>query len=195
MTHDMIVRDAIGNFKANYAEAIALAETLTLQPIFDLQFLTPEITPAWISQQLQQLRTGYPAAEKEKCSLYVFTVQSAHSGAELFDAMRASHEQRGANQKRNVSAINLAHAGSRVMYVGRSFKPRARMKQHLEASVGGTYAMHLGQWATGMPVAIDLRVYDVVEYRPEPAMETAMSILETGMWNHLRPLLGRRGDK
>lgn len=196
MPHQNIVVDAIDSYKQTLDEAIATAQTLTLEPIFALRFNTSMISPEWITTELKDLRTGYAKADKRKCVIYVFTLAEKVASDTIFsNVSRVKEEQNASGKKKNLCTINSEFSGSTTLYVGRSFTTKSRISQHLNSSDGGTYAMHLAQWAKPLMLELDLTIYDVPQYRDTARLERAMNVLETGLWDRLKPLLGRRGDK
>lgn len=196
MPHQRIVGDAIASYKQTLNEAIAAAQTMTLQPIFELRFNTSMISKEWIATKLEGLRTGQAQADKRKCAIYTFTlVETVASDAIFSNVSRVKEERNASDKKKNLCTINSEFSESTTLYVGRSFTPRSRIRDHLNSSEGGTYAMHLEQWAKPLELEVELQVYDVPQYRDTVGLERAMNVLETGLWDHLKPLLGRRGDK
>ncbi|MFY3199021.1 hypothetical protein ACOTEQ_03910 [Achromobacter xylosoxidans] len=196
MPHNKIVSDAINSYQETLSEAITIARTLTLEPFFELSFNTSVISNEWTESKLQDLRTGYALPDKRKCVLYIFKLDNPEqSRIVLSEIERAKGEQGTDDGKKNLCTFNPQFDGSETLYVGRSFTPRSRISQHLVSSKSGTYAMHLEEWAKPLALTINLTVYDVPEYSDKVEVERAMSVLETGVWDHLRPLLGRRGDR
>ena len=196
MPHRDIVQRAIGSYKETIDEAISFATTFTLDPLLSLTFNTDTIGSESLLSRVRGLRTGNKKTDARKCAIYVFSMASTTPAERIFDALSSANEQRKADgKKKNLCAVNRDFAGSPTLYVGRSFKPRDRISQHLAASDTATYAMHLDQWAKPLALEIDLHVYDVPQFEDNPTLERAMNVVETGLWDHLRPLLGRRGDK
>lgn len=199
MQHKKIVLDAIDSYKQTFDGAITAAQTLTLEPIFEMHFNTAIISKEWIKATLKDLRTGYSKADKRKCVIYIFTMAEEDlidSANTIFsNVSRVKEEQNVNGKKKNLCTINREFSNSTTLYVGRSFTPKSRVSQHLGSSDGGTYAMHLEQWAKPLALELDLKIYDVPQYEDTVMLERAMNVLETGLWDHLKPLLGRRGDK
>ncbi|WP_153228226.1 hypothetical protein [Achromobacter xylosoxidans] len=196
MPHKKIVSDAINSYQETLNQAINIAHTLTLEPFFELPFNTSTISAAWAKSALHNLRTGYKLADKGKCVLYVFKLDNnQQSEIVLREIKRAKGEQGTNKKKKNLCTLNRQFEGSETLYVGRSFTPRSRIGQHLISSSSGTYAMHLEEWAKPLALNVRLTVYDVPQYNDQVEVERAMNVLETGVWDHLRPLLGRRGDR
>ncbi len=196
MPHKKIVSEAIGSYQETLSEAIAIAHTLTLEPFFELRFNTSTISSEWTQSNLKSLRTGYAQPDRRKCALYVFKLGNRQQGeVVLHEIERAKDEQGRDDKKKNLCTFNRQFDGSETLYVGRSFTPRSRISQHLVSSTSGTYAMHLEEWAKPLALDVSLTMYDVPQYDGRVEVERAMSVLETGVWDHLKPLLGRRGDR
>lgn len=196
MPDQRIVGDAIDSYKRTLNEAIAAAQTMTLQPIFEFRFNTSMISKEWIATKLKALRTGHAKADKRKCAIYTFAlVETVASDAIFRRVSRVKEERNAGEKKKNLCTINSEFSGSTTLYVGRSFTPRSRTRGRLNSSEGGTYAMHLEQWAKPLGLEVELQVYDVPQYRDTVGLERATNVLETGLWDHLKLLLGRRGDK
>ena len=53
-----------------------------------------------------------------------------------------------------------------------------------------TYAIHFQTWAS----AIDLKV-DFYLYRFAGIGDRVVQVIEDGLWDHMKPMLGRRGEK
>lgn len=196
MPHNLMVTEAVASYKATINEAVALAQKFTLSELFTLNFNTRDLSEDWTTKQFEKVRTGHAKADKRKCVIYTFTLVDDFPSTDIWEAVAGDKTLRKTDKKKNnLCATNEAHTSSKVLYVGRSFAPRSRLAQHLNDSDGGTYAMHLEQWAMPFELDIELKVYDIPEYRYIPHLERAMNVLETGLWDHHEPLLGRRGDK
>ncbi|MCY1023933.1 glutathione S-transferase family protein [Pyxidicoccus sp. MSG2] len=196
MGHGGEVQEAVNSYRVTVEAAVNQARRFTLKCVWKKLVRTSRLDEAWIEKNIESLRTGYKNIDAGKCSIYVFTIRSGPTGSEIIEAVeRAKKSLVQPGKKSNLCRTTPAHNDSRVLYVGRTFTPKSRIAQHLDASTGSTYALHLLQWAKDMKLELDLQVYDVPEYQDTLPMERAMNVLETGMWDRLRPILGRRGDK
>jgi hypothetical protein len=95
-----------------------------------------------------------------------------------------------------VAQYNANALDSTVLYVGSSYATAnrkatlaSRIEQHLGLSNHTTYAMHLAQWASGLPGGVKITVY---QYPDETVREDVLAI-EDYLSGKLDPLLGRRG--
>jgi len=95
-----------------------------------------------------------------------------------------------------VAKYNANSVDSTVLYVGSSYATgnrkatlASRIGQHLGLSNNTTYAMHLAQWASGLPGGVNITVY---QYPNETDREDVLAI-EDYLSGKLDPLLGRRG--
>lgn len=126
--------------------------------------------------------------------LYVFA-QCKDCVLERADILRAiTHAKGGGGTKdtmiKNLCALNLDAPEGRVLYVGRSWDPKARVLGHLRASTSGTYAVHFAAWAGHLDLKVDLFVYEFAGIQ-----DRTLQVLEDVVWDFLLPLFGRRGRK
>ena len=82
-----------------------------------------------------------------------------------------------------------------TLYVGSSRDFSNRLKQHFGFGLEGTYALHLMRWAGktlwDAPLAIEYwTVQDSQQVRP-----IVLQTVEDYLWDHSRPIFGRRGSK
>ena len=93
--------------------------------------------------------------------------------------------------KKSERAYARLNRKSRCLYVGSSKGLIPRIKQHLGFGPRGTFAMQLYYWCENLNLDITINIY---------AFDTDISIkafqaFEDGVWNSLRPMLGRQGKK
>lgn len=186
---------AIEEFARAANEAIANAREVVLPPSLQLPFSTSNLSEEVVDELARQIPTGGRAEDEDAAYIYVFrTAPSSPLSHEMilaaFDAGRAVQEAVGYEGKRNLCKPNLRSEASQALYVGRSYRPRQRFRQHLLSSASGTYAIHFAAWAH----AIDLHV-EFHLYRFAGIGDPVVQVLEDGLWDHLRPMLGRRGEK
>lgn len=196
MSHQAMVKQAVSSYKATFRAAVDLAQQLHLDPIGSLDFNTKSLIGEFAKAQFADVRTGGRIEDKRKCAIYVFTLAKPCPSARVWDQIDAAKSGTDSDGGyKNLCSVNHTHLGSRTLYIGRSFTPRSRLREHLNESPGKTYAMHLQQWAQPLALQLQVRIFDVRQYNDTPELERAVNVLETGLWDHLRPLLGRRGDK
>ena len=196
MPYQAMVEQAVASYQATFRAAVDMAQQLHLDPIGSLDFNTRSLIGEFAKAQFADVRTGYRIEDKRKCAIYVFTLATPCPSAQIWDQIDGAKFGAACNDGyKNLCSVNHMHRDSSTLYIGRSFTPRSRLRDHLNESSGRTYAMHLQQWAQPLALQLQVRVFDVRQYNDTPELERAVNVLETGLWDHLRPLLGRRGDK
>ncbi|MFH2046716.1 MAG: hypothetical protein ABIK92_16410 [Pseudomonadota bacterium] len=80
---------------------------------------------------------------------------------------------------------------SRYLYVGSSREIAKRIKEHLGFGYEKTYAMNLAFWCNDLNLDMDIFC---MRYNPTATKEVIQAF-EDGLWDHLKPLLGRQGAR
>jgi hypothetical protein len=153
------------------------------------------LTTAEIERLAAALPSGHRKEDKDAEYIYVFALAkpsvtlledmlSAFAGARDF---QDTDEYGG---KKNLCKPNTISGATRAIYVGRSYKPRDRLKQHLSESSSGTYAIHFATWASELEIDVEFSLY-----RFSGLGNRVIQVLEDGLWDNLQPLLGKRGEK
>jgi len=93
--------------------------------------------------------------------------------------------------ERAFARLNKANKNSLYLYVGSSLGLVSRIKQHLGFGPKGTYAMQLYSWCKNLNIEITLNIYAF----DSEISKNAFQAFEDGVWNYLKPLLGRQGKK
>lgn len=187
---------SISSYELFMANAIVAARQLQLPQPITLSFTTGKLSAAAVERLAGQVATGKRAEDASAEYLYVFRLSDGNREPidkimDVFRTARASQAAEGYHGKKNLCRGNEGHApSSSALYVGRSAAPRKRLREHLLASTQGTYAMHLTEWATRLDLHVDFYLY-----RFESVSWRALQVLEDGLWDYLRPLLGRRGER
>lgn len=83
------------------------------------------------------------------------------------------------------------HSPSKYLYAGSSKSISNRIKEHLGFGHKDTYAMNLEYWCSDLNLDVDIVC---MRFNPEIKKEIIQA-LEDGLWDHLKPLLGRRGAR
>jgi hypothetical protein len=95
----------------------------------------------------------------------------------------------------HLSRKNELMDDSDTLYVGSSRDFASRLQQHFGFGNEGTYALHLKRWVPESlchtPLVLEYwTVRDSTQVRPE-----VLQTLEDYLWDHSRPVFGRRGSK
>lgn len=195
MLHQSNLTVAIDAYERSFQEAISRAKCVTLPVPACLSFSTKELTESSILELAKTVPTGKRAEDRAAEFLYLFRISKDNrvrvsDALNAFSKAKSEQEEDGYPGKKNLCKINPHSDGCRVLYVGRSYGPRERLKDHLRASLLGTYAIHFQSWAA----EIDLKV-DFFLYRFSGIGDRVVQVIEDGLWDHLKPMLGRRGEK
>ena len=79
--------------------------------------------------------------------------------------------------------------GSRCLYVGKSEKVAARLKEHLTKANRATYAIHMNRWPNDLPGNLIIRVIEV-----KGVASSMLPFLEDQLAGEMPPILGKRGS-
>ncbi|MBR7800105.1 hypothetical protein [Undibacterium fentianense] len=186
---------SIGAYEKEIQEALRIAKTLTLPEPITLSFRLSNLTVTEIERLAAALPSGHRKEDKDAEYIYVFTL--ADSSADLLEEMLSAFDEAREFQdtdeydgKKNLCKPNAISEATRAIYVGRSYRPRDRLKQHLSESSSGTYAIHFAMWASELKVDVKFSLY-----RFAGLGNRVIQVLEDGLWDNLQPLLGKRGEK
>jgi hypothetical protein len=160
-----------------------------------LSLLTLQLTTAEIENLVATLPTGHKKEDKEAEYIYVLALTEANRVplGDLLAAFEYAREFQDSDEydgKKNLCKANSPSEHSRALYVGRSYKPLDRLKQHLSESNSGTFAIHFAIWASELDIHVDFHLY-----RFSGLGNRVVQVLEDGLWDNLKPLLGTRGEK
>ena len=186
---------AVDRLALTAGEAIAKARTVNLPPSLGVSFSTSTLSKEDVERLARLIPTGGGKKDKDAEYLYVFRVAPTRPlpPEMILEAFRAGQVAQAAPDyqgRKNLCRLNVHSEANWALYVGRSYAPRQRFKQHLLSSTSGTYAIHFAAWAH----AIDLHV-EFHLYRFAGLGDPVIQVIEDGLWDYLRPVLGRRGDK
>lgn len=189
------IEASIGAYERTAQLAIQQAKNVALPPPVRLCFTTLGLTEPRIHELARIITTGRRKEERGSEFIYVFRLSPLNSippeeVLKAFNAARAMQELGDYPGQKNLCRPHPLAAGSKALYVGRSYAPRERLKQHLRESASGTYALHFAAWAS----AIDLQV-EFFLYQFSGVGDRVIQVLEDGLWDNLKPMLGRRGEK
>lgn len=82
---------------------------------------------------------------------------------------------------------------SEFLYVGSSSKLSQRFKEHLGYGSKKTYSLQLCHWASNLNLELDF-IY--AKYPQDIARDrNVIQVIEDTLWNELKPMFGRRGQR
>ena len=186
---------SIEAYENEIQDAIRAAKEVALPDPVSLSFTTSQLTTAAIEELASSLPTGHKKEDKEAEFIYIFTLSENNDVpiTDILSAFGSARDWQDSDEydgKKNLCRPNEICEPVRALYVGRSYKPRDRMKQHLSASIAGTYAIHFSTWASELEIQIDFYLY-----RFSGLGNRVVQVLEDGLWDNLKPIFGRRGEK
>ena len=182
----MIDIESVKLNKANNLRAIAEG-LIDLHPIetktfkFNTKSLNPESFPPNLVNEVS-------IWEKVKKSIFVyyfFLPQDAD--------LEIVHEKITDAKKKKLAqrAYPRINSPSRYLYVGSSRDIAKRIKEHLGFGYRDTYAMNLAFWCSDLNLDTDIVC---MRYNPK-IKKGIIQAFEDGLWDHLKPLLGRQGAR
>ena len=143
--------------------------------------ITPELPPQDLIQEIYEW-------EKAQDSKFVYYFSLPHNA----DFERI-HSKVTAAKKNKVGgrAYPRINSPSKYLYVGSSKEIAKRFREHLGYGYKGTYAMNLAYWCSNFEINIE---FFCMGCNPNINSEVIQAF-EDGLWDHLRPLLGRQGAR
>ena len=144
-----------------------------------------------VSKLPPYLKTLDTAASGENIIYLIRIITKGISGVLLLNACNNWKKQR--TRLINLSKRNKSTQSSRrnlVLYVG-SKRGRfgSRINQHIGTTNNGTYALHLRQWLPIPEAMIDVEYYQF----GLPVKPSQLQFIEDSLWDHYRPVFGKRG--
>lgn len=95
------------------------------------------------------------------------------------------------DEKKNGRAYPRFNRQSEFIYVGCSWGMLSRFKGHLGYGAKGTFALQLAHWAQELNLELG---FICAEY-PQETPSRVLQALEDTLWDTLKPMFGRRGQK
>jgi hypothetical protein len=133
-----------------------------------------------IQKQIDHARFGY---------IYTFFLPSNFHMSSVYDNYEAVKNSRKAG--RAYARLNKTNRESYCLYVGSSNDLIPRIRQHLGFGPKGTFSMQLCYWCENANLDVTLKIYAF-----NNSIDTkAFQAFEDGVWDSLRPMLGRQGRK
>lgn len=95
------------------------------------------------------------------------------------------------NGKKSGRAYARLNRESHCLYVGSSNDLIHRIKQHMGFGPNGTFAMQLCHWCDQVDLDVNLKIYAFTNSISSKAFQA----FEDGVWDSLKPMLGRQGKR
>lgn len=160
-------------------------KNIRLEKEITYQFNTKELNNAqYIENFLNNIKSQ--VNHKKYNYLYIFSLQDDIPVDKAYSAYRSAKES-----KKSERAYARLNTKSSCLYVGSSKGLILRIKQHLGFGPKGTYAMHLCHWCENLHLEITLKIYGF----DKGIGSKTFQAFEDGVWNSLRPMLGRQGKR
>ena len=186
------IKQAVNAYKIKTLTAIKSACKTTLPEPIVLKFCTQSIDSDEIKKLSQKIPTGGSKEDTDSEFLYIYSISDDCnvSYLKIDKAFKDGRDIQDQDGNKNLCQRNNFHEGTKALYVGRSYKPRERFKQHILKSPSKTYAIHFESWALNINLHVNLHIYQF-----KGLGDFTVQVIEDGLWDHLQPLLGKRGSK
>lgn len=190
MLTPQILNTAIQTYRTNINAAITEASNITLPaPAATFSFSSFNLNPTLIAHLASSVVTGQCKNDKGSKFIYIFQMSSSNT---ITTQQTLNALIQAKTQRKDLCQANGNHINTQTLYVGSEYSPRNRLKQHLSSTYGqGTYAIHLEAWATAFNLDLDFYLYQF----SSNSSAQSIQVIEDGLWDTLKPLLGKRGDK
>ena len=119
--------------------------------------------------------------------IYTFSLPDNCQVSSVYERYKATKNGRKAER----AYARLNPQVSRCLYVGSSNDLIPRIKQHLGFGPKGTFAMQLCHWCENASLDLTLKIYSFANKIDKKAFQA----FEDGVWESLKPMLGRQGKK
>lgn len=179
----------IQSIKQNKAEALReiADELLTIKPLQQKRFVfnTSQIDPENTQNELIENVSEWVGSDN---FIYVYFLRLL-GNTDPSIVHKAFSEAK--KQKVGQRAYPRLNPESRCLYVGSSRNFVQRLKEHLGYGYKQTYAMQMVYWATSLELDVELccmRLHSNIS-------SAVLQAFEDGIWESLKPMLGRRGPK
>ena len=119
--------------------------------------------------------------------IYTFFLPDNCQVRSLYERYRAA--KNGRKAARAYARLNQGEC--HCLYVGSSNDLIPRIRQHLGFGPKGTFAMQLCHWCEDTNLDLTLKIYSFANSIDKKAFQA----FEDGVWDSLKPMLGRQGKK
>lgn len=128
------------------------------------------------------------AVQTCKNHLYLYYFQLVHN-PDLVEIERTFRNAKETEKHRR--AYPRLNHKSRFLYVGSSFNIYQRFKDHLGYGSKRTYSLQLAHWAFNLNLELDF----IYAKYPQDTTHDVIQVIEDTLWDELRPMFGRRGQR
>jgi hypothetical protein len=153
-----------------------LSYSFNTQEIQNAQFVQDLLDE--IREQIDHARFKY---------IYTFSLPDNCQVSSVYERYKAAKNGRKAER----AYARLNPQVSCCLYVGSSNDLIPRIKQHLGFGPKGTFAMQLCHWCENASLDLTLKIYSFASKIDKKAFQA----FEDGVWESLKPMLGRQGKK
>ncbi len=186
---------SISAYEASVMVSVQKAKQVELPTPTSFCFSTRELDEDKIKELAELVTTGNKKSEIGSEFIYLFRLcpEGSVSSEDVMRAFLVERNFQKTNEytgKKNLCRDNGISPDCGALYVGRSYSPRERFKQHLRTSKSGTYAIHFCAWALQLDARVEFFLY---QFSGEG--DRTIQLIEDGLWDHLKPMLGRRGER
>ena len=178
----------IGNiFKVRMKKVLSLLSGTSTYERGAIRFNPKELCDEW---SLKLLLDRFPGSSES--SYYLYLIYFVEDNSSIHAAARSSFENyRKKNSQNKLSRFNANHPPSRNIYVGTSQDLRSRFRSHLGYGQGkSTWGLYLRHWASRIESEIQI---DYFKFKTIP--ECDIALVESVIWDSLRPMFGKKGGK
>jgi len=160
--------------KANKLEELDLADV----DVLSFSFKIDDIADDKISDLIKEKNLS-----NQGKWVYVFCADNLSGLLKEFKYTKETEKDKKFSQANDVENPNCVYVGSS------NDKLKTRMAQHFGKSPVGTYAIRFNEWLPNNE-KITCFCFEVKTPRPD-----VLQALENGIWDNLRPIIGKRGGK
>lgn len=138
---------------------------------------------------LAELHEEFPRKKSGAFYLYRLSLETEEASAVV--RARSAFRSVRATGTWNMSRNNHQHSDSNSLYVGTSESMHNRFRSHLGKGDGkATWGLYLAAWALPLKAKFAVEYYELKETIAED-----VELIESVLWDSLRPLFGKKGGK
>jgi hypothetical protein len=137
---------------------------------------------------------GFSPSKKDKTSNCFDRLDETHR---LFDNLKKEGKIAMCKINDDKNDDNWGKNEEGCLYVGSSHNIMQRIREHLGLAYAGTYAMHLGQWFWELQpkLKVTIEFWKTTKLTNNKKNPAYLQIVEDILWDHYKPLFGKRGPR